>query len=294
MGSRPARINFAHAYQHVTSRGTDQWIIFHDDRDRDKFMHILARVCRRYGVEVVAFCLMGNHFHLVIYVPQANLSDAMRDLKSAYGTYHNERHRRTGPVHGARFYSKVIRDDKQLLNVVRYVHRNALDLDPAISLAEYQWSSHGIYLGLRAAPAWFQPRIAQEMFGASYQQAVEAPRAHDKVQNRPGRIVQAPGAWTIQSTPSLAEIVVAVAHCASCSVDDVRPRAHNGYVGIAALLAVELSSYTTAEIAEPLGFKTAGAVYKQLQRTRKRLPASASAAELYRQAGHLLRHRQAA
>ena len=294
MGSRPRRINYEHAYHHIVSRGTDQWIIFLDDEDRHRFLQLLARVCRRYGVEVLAYCLMGNHFHLVIYVPNANLSDALRDLKSAYGTSYNKRHGRTGPVYGARFWSKVIGDDEHLLDEIRYNHRNPLGIDPHISLAHYEWSSHGIYLGLRPCPPWMHPELAQDMFGPNYQHTVETPRHSDKIQNRPGQIVHAPGAWTIRSEPSLSEILLAVAHCADAEVTDVAPSLHNGLIGIAILVASDLGGFSAEEIAEPFGFRTRGAVQKQLQRARQRVSADATSAALLSAVEHLLQHRRAA
>jgi len=288
MGSRPKRINFEHAYQHVTSRGTDQWNIFLDDIDRRHFLRLLRRVCRCYQIEVVAFCLMGNHFHLVLYIPRANLSAALRDLKSLYATGYNERHNRTGPVFGSRFFSKVITDERQLLDTVRYTHRNPLDLDPSTNLANYRWSSHRMYLGLTPHPEWLKPNIALEMFGLDYQTLVETPRPEDKVQNLRGRIVRAPGAKTIRSAPSLAEISIAVAHAAGTDLSDVRPRAHNGLIGIAILIAADISGFAATEMANPYGFRSSAAVAKQMQRTRARLAADERLASVRDQALGLL------
>ena len=98
MATRPPRLRLARTYFHVMSRGINKWNLFLDEFDRQRFMWILAAACKRYGIQVHAFCLMGNHFHLVLFCAEPNLSAAMRDLKSRFAKYFNCRHKGTGPV----------------------------------------------------------------------------------------------------------------------------------------------------------------------------------------------------
>ena len=109
---RPHRYLAAGAYYHVATKGNNDTPIFRDDRDRAVFLQILRRVKRRYRWRLHARCLLGNHYHLLVETPLANLSDGMRDLNGQYARAFNERHRRRHHVFGQRFWSKVIESDR--------------------------------------------------------------------------------------------------------------------------------------------------------------------------------------
>ena len=267
----PERFDIAHTYHHVMSRGTNQWNVFLDELDRRRFLSLLAQACDRYGVEVVAFCLMGNHFHLILYCRDGELSSALRDLKSVYARRFNQRHRRSGPLYRERFRSKLVADDTYLLSAVRYVHRNPLELDATADLGTYVWSSHGIYLGLRPTPRWMQTSVVRRALGAQYRAFVEHPNATDSVQNSVASntpIVDVPGTSTI-GQPDLASILLAVAHAAGVDPALVRPRLHNGLIGVAIVIAVEETELSLREMAEPFGFRSHHAVQKQFERARR-------------------------
>ena len=236
-------------------------------------MHLLAAVCKRYGIDVHAYCLMGNHLHLVVYCPSPALSDAMRDAKSRYAKHYNQRHRGTGPVFEAPFVEVPILDDDHLLIEVRYAHRNPLDLDPNACLASYPWSSHGIYLGLRPQPHFLVTHVVHELFGPDYQRIVEEPLPHDKVQNLVRPIVRSPGERTIGQGEdwSLAGIRQEVASAAEVELVEVRTRSHNGLCGLAVVLALDVAGFTYGEIADPYGYNSADAVRMTAKRTRRRL-----------------------
>jgi len=272
------------------SRGGNRWNIFLDDYDRTRFLWLLGTMCRQHNIEVHAYCLMGNHFHLVLYCPEPVLSAAMRDLKSRYARYFNERHNGSGPVFEAPFVEVPVLSDEHLQTEIRYVARNPLDLDPNICLASYRWSSHGIYLGLRPRPTWMQTRIGHELFGPSYRSDVETPRASDKIQNNVQPIVTSPGDATIGVAEdwSLAGIRREVAHAAEEDVAEVRTRSHNGLLGVAALLATA-QGFTAAEIADPYGFGSPSAVRMAIKRTRKRLCTDADLGSTYELAAGRLR-----
>lgn len=155
-------------------------------------MYLLIATCERYRIEAQAFCLMGNHVHLVLYCPEPVLSAAMRDLKSRYAKYFHRYHKSSGPLFEAPFLEVPILTDEHLMTEVRYTHRNPLDLDATVCLATCQWSSHGIYLGLRPEPSFMNTSVVRELFGPNYRLEVERPRPNDKVQNRVRPIIDMP------------------------------------------------------------------------------------------------------
>lgn len=248
-------------------------MLFHDDADRRRFLGTLDLVCRRYSMEVLAFCLMDNHIHLAVRCPNGSLSDAMRDLKSIYARWFRARHGSSGPIFEARFGSKVVTSFGQLRRLIRYIHRNAYAISPTLELAEYPWSSHGMYLETTPAPSWMRIDIVKPLF-SDYRHDVERPDERDAVQNRPPfgelgtQTVQVPGTSTL---PGLADILIAVAHAADTDVADVHPRQRNGLIGVAAILAHTDAGYTHSEIAQPFGYRTAGAARMAIQRAADRL-----------------------
>jgi REP-associated tyrosine transposase len=111
-------------YFHVTARGVNGERIFLVDLDRFDFLDLLNRVTLRFGLRVVARCLMDTHYHLIVEVATARLSAAMLQLNSAYARRFNKRHQRHGHVFGERFSSWVIRDEEHLNAALRYVVDN--------------------------------------------------------------------------------------------------------------------------------------------------------------------------
>ena len=197
---RPTRIDPDGAIQHVFCRGTRRWALFQDDADRRHFMGTLSYVLDRYGVSSHGYCLMDNHFHLIIQSDEGSVSDVMRDLKSMYARYFNRRHRSSGPLFEGRFRSVLVTSFGQIRRVIRYVHRNPYSIDSAMRLAHYPWSSHGIYTGLRAAPVWLDTSVGLALF-ADYQADVETPLSSDAVQNRKP---ESPSNEEVPGTSSLA------------------------------------------------------------------------------------------
>src|SRR5206468_9461981 len=110
---RPRRHLEAGAFYHVSARGNNHGPIVLDDEDRRVFLHILRRIERRYHWRMHVRCLMGNHFHLVVQTPEANLDKGMRDLNGGYARAFNQRHGRVDHLFGRRYWSKVIESDEQ-------------------------------------------------------------------------------------------------------------------------------------------------------------------------------------
>jgi REP element-mobilizing transposase RayT len=151
---RPLRIDIENGWHHVMNRGIDHADVFFDDSDRVEMGQRLADVFDRFGIRTHAYCLMDNHFHFLWQCPDGGLSAAMQRLGSLYTRHINDRLERDGALFRGRFHSRLITDDAHLVATVRYIHRNALDLDGIARASDYRWSSHRTYLGLRPSPQW--------------------------------------------------------------------------------------------------------------------------------------------
>jgi REP element-mobilizing transposase RayT len=161
---RAARIDIEDGWYHVMNRGVAHQPTFHGDEDRVEFGRLLGVGHERFGVETHAYCLMPNHYHLLLHCPFAGLSGFMHQVGSVYTRHVNDRVGRDGPLFRGRFHSIPIIDDRQLLATVRYIHRNALDLPGVTSAADYRWSSHRTYLGHRRAAPWLRTDVALAHF----------------------------------------------------------------------------------------------------------------------------------
>ncbi len=122
--ARPLRIEYSGAVYHITSRGNEKKPVFRDEEDRCTFLDILERVNKRYNWICHAYCLMDNHYHLLIETPDGNLSMGMRQLNGVYTQLFNKRHKRTGHLFQGRYKAILIQKDSHLLEVCRYVVLN--------------------------------------------------------------------------------------------------------------------------------------------------------------------------
>ena len=163
--ARPLRIEFPGAVYHVTSRGNAQADIFVDDVDRNTFLAVLRQTFRRFNVLCHAYCLMTNHFHLLLETPDANLSKAMRQLNSVYTQAFNRRHGRVGHVLQGRFKAIVVDREAYLLELCRYVVLNPVRAGMVKDVGKYPWSSYRATAGLDKAPEFLSVDWILEQFG---------------------------------------------------------------------------------------------------------------------------------
>ena len=154
--SRPLRIQLPGAIYHVTSRGNRRAPIFHDHRDHLIWLDILAETAVEHGFQIYGYCLMPNHYHLVIRTTEANLSEGMQQLNATYCQHHNHRHKLTGHVLQGRFHAVLIEGDKQLLATTRYISLNPQRAKLVSDPADWPWSSHRHFLGPASAPEWLE------------------------------------------------------------------------------------------------------------------------------------------
>ena len=152
--SRPIRIEFPDALYHVTSRGDRREPIFDDDQDRRSFLTTLEQVVNRFNWVCHAWCLMDNHYHLLIQTPDGNLSRGMRQLNGVYTQASNRRHGRVGHLFQGRFKAILVDSDAYLLELTRYVVLNPVRAGMVNNPADWPWSSYRASAGLEPAAPW--------------------------------------------------------------------------------------------------------------------------------------------
>jgi len=158
--SRPQRIEYANAYYHVMNRGAGRRKIFNNDQDRSLFLAIIADAHIQYNIEIHSYCLMTNHYHLLIKTPLGNLGRAMRHINGVYTQRYNRFNRTDGPLFRSRYKSILVDSDAYLLHLSKYIHLNPIEARVANELSEYKWSSYAAYIGNCLPPAWlFQSEI---------------------------------------------------------------------------------------------------------------------------------------
>lgn len=150
--SRPMRIVYPGAVYHVTARGNRRGEIFTEDEDGYSFLIILGEVARRFNLLCHAYCLMGNHYHLILETPDGNLPRAMRQLNGVYTQIFNRRHCKCGHVLQGRYKAILIEKAAYLLEACRYVVLNPVRAVLADGPADWRWSSYRSMVGLADSP----------------------------------------------------------------------------------------------------------------------------------------------
>ena len=146
--ARPLRIEYDGALYHVTSRGNERKLVFKDDTDRNIFLDTLHKVTQRYNWLCRAYCLMNNHYHLVIETSDGNLSKGMRQLNGVYTQTFNKRHKRVGHIFQGRYKAILIQKESHLLEVCRYVVLNPVRAKTVTGAKEWRWSSYRATCGI--------------------------------------------------------------------------------------------------------------------------------------------------
>jgi len=151
---RSLRLEYPDALYHVTARGVQQDPIFADDVDRRAWIKYVARALDEGDARAFAYCLMGNHYHLVVQTRQPNLSTVMQRVNSTYSQAFNRRHHRSGHLLEGRFKALHVDRDNYLLEVCRYVDLNPVRAGLVESAARWKWSSHKVHTGSAPPVAW--------------------------------------------------------------------------------------------------------------------------------------------
>lgn len=152
--ARPLRLEYAGALYHLTARGNARADIFADDEDRHLFLELLGKEISQQGWRCYAYCLMGNHYHLLIETPAPNLVAGMRRLNGVYTQAFNRRHGRVGHVFQGRYKSVLVDKDSYGLELCRYIVLNPVRARMVRRQENWAWSSYRATVGQVAAPAW--------------------------------------------------------------------------------------------------------------------------------------------
>ncbi|HEX6562917.1 MAG TPA: transposase [Chthoniobacterales bacterium] len=174
--ARPLRLDIEGGWYHVINRGLEKKQIFPDERANTHFINLLSALPTRFALKIHTYVLMGNHYHLQIETPKANLSQAMQWLNVSYSTWFNRLHRRSGPLFQGRFKAVLHDQDGSALTINRYIHLNPVRVatlgghegraaigqtqpDPEMIKARaaalnYPWSSYNVYVGNEKNPGW--------------------------------------------------------------------------------------------------------------------------------------------
>ena len=172
--SRPLRLEFPGALYHLTARGHTQQDIFLDDRDRDAFLAILGREIDQQGWSYYAYCLMDNHYHLLIDTPEANLVLGMQRLNSRYAQRFNRRHHRVGHLFQGRYKSILVDRESHLLELTRYIVLNPVRAGMVAQAEGWPWSSFRATTNEAPSPPWLNVAWLLSQFGRTESSAIES------------------------------------------------------------------------------------------------------------------------
>jgi len=162
---RPLRIAFDGAHYHVTSRGNEGKDVFKSQKDREQFLLYLESAVFRYGAVIHAYCLMSNHYHLLLETPLGNLSQIMKHINGAYTNYFNIKRKRCGHLFQGRYKAILIDADEYAKELSRYIHLNPVRARMVPRPEEYRWSSYLDYIGERNRPEWLKTAFLLDCFG---------------------------------------------------------------------------------------------------------------------------------
>ena len=184
--SRPWRIEYEGAFYHLLSRGNDRSNIFMDEKDRSSFLDTVGEMSDRFDIDIFAYVLMDNHYHLLARTRRANLKKAMQWFGTTYTQRVNGRHFRSGHLFQGRYKSIIIQNDAYLLQLSYYIHRNPLRAGIVKRLGDYRWSSYKVYAYGRKTPKWLSTDLILAHFAGdpdclrSYRQKVQKYASEEK------------------------------------------------------------------------------------------------------------------
>lgn len=222
---RSPRIHYHGAIYHAMSRGVDGREIFHDDGDRATFLRMLAQTKRAHAFHLFAYCLMGNHFHLLLEIEDSPLYSSMHHLLTRYSLYFNRRHLRQGHLFQSRYTAPNCRRDSYLENLLRYIHLNPVRAGLVDDPADWPWSGHRGLIGPSDDPLLDKGALAElrgqsiEALRTDYVTSLAAPP--DIQGELAQEDLQLPESRINFETPSLQTLAATVARNLGIELDDL-------------------------------------------------------------------------
>lgn len=162
--SRPLRLEFPGAIYHLTARGNRRATIYADDNDRLVWLAILGEAAERFNFVIHAYCIMPNHFHLLVRTVDGNLARGIRHLNGSYSQYYNRRHSLSGHLFQGRYHAVLVLGQSYLLELARYIALNPLRAQLIDNVDDWLWGSHYHILNGHA-PAWLDTEWLLSQFG---------------------------------------------------------------------------------------------------------------------------------
>ena len=182
--ARALRIEYPGAFYHVMHRGNAGSDIFQSERDRERFLEYLGKAVERYGLRIHTYCLMTNHYHLLIETPEPNLSQAIKWINVSYSAYFNRKQRRSGHLFQGRYKAILVDADEYLLHLSRYIHLNPIRARMVEDLKDHPWSSYPVFGGYAKAPEWLETYWLLSLFEKNQKHAKRRYRGFvESVQN---------------------------------------------------------------------------------------------------------------
>lgn len=173
--ARPYRLQEQNCLYHITSRGDDRKKIFISDYDYEKFLEYIKAAKEKFKFHLYAYCLMGNHYHLLLKITQPNLSKIMQYINTSYTIYYNVKRKRSGHLFQGRFKSILVEEDSYFTELTRYIHLNPVRAKMVDNPEKYRWSSCNAYLTNKADEVIDKDRIKEllTMDNVRYRQFVQ-------------------------------------------------------------------------------------------------------------------------
>jgi len=196
--ARPLRIEYPGAFYHVTSRGNERGTVFQSNRDREKYLSYVESAHERYGAVVYTYCLMGNHYHLLLETPRGNLSKILQYINGAYTTYFNIKRNRFGHLFQGRFKGILVDKDEYCKELSRYIHLNPVRAGMVKVALEYPWSSYRYFAGRGKKPKKLKTELVLEDFGGEGGRGYR--RYREYVEKGAGKEIEDPLKKVIAST----------------------------------------------------------------------------------------------
>jgi len=170
--ARPLRIEYPGAWYHVLNRGRRREKIFFSDSDYKLFLKILGKCTELFNIEIHAYSLIPNHYHLLMHTPGGNLSRSMRHLNGVYAQKINRKYNNEGSLFKGRFKSILIEKESYLEELIRYIHRNPYRAKLEEEIGQHKWTSHSVYMKRSECPQWLKTKDVLTRFSEYEKEAM--------------------------------------------------------------------------------------------------------------------------